>query len=116
MAVTSACAVGSFAEVTKFVPVAMTRPSFTTIAPNGPPRPDRTFSTARWIASRMKESLIPRLAPPGAQSINCTGKGDPAVYAFVMCPIGFEHGHLRLDFRKFACKIFDLVCVSAGHR
>ena len=52
-----------FAAVTRFVPVAMTRPSFTTIAPNGPPRPERTFSTARSIASCMYDSFIPRCAP-----------------------------------------------------
>jgi hypothetical protein len=42
---------------------------------------------------------------PSAQSANCTGKNDPAVYAFVMCLIAFMHCDLRLDFREFACKI-----------
>jgi hypothetical protein len=43
-------------------------------------------------------------------------KADPAVYSFVMRPIGFMHCDLRLDFRKFACKMFSLACVSAGNR
>ena len=45
---------GIIRRVTEFAPVAMTWPSFTTIAPNGPPRPERTFSTARRIASLHK--------------------------------------------------------------
>src|SRR5579864_1101921 len=42
---------------------------------------------------------------PRPHPANCTGKADPAVYSFVMCPIGFTDCDLRLDFRKFACKI-----------
>jgi hypothetical protein len=34
----------------------------------------------------------------------------------VMCPIGFMHGDLRLDFLKFACKISSLACGSAENR
>jgi hypothetical protein len=64
----------------------------------------------------MKELLIPRSAPSSEHPANCTGKADFAVYGFVMPPIGFTHGDLRLDFRKFACKIFDLARLSAGNR
>ena len=33
-----------------------------------------------------------------------------------MRPIGFMHCDLRLDFSKFACKMFSLACVSAGNK
>src|SRR5438876_2308014 len=58
MAMISAWAVGSFVEVTRLVPSARTRPSFTTSAANGPPRPERTFSSARAMARRMNSSDI----------------------------------------------------------
>jgi hypothetical protein len=64
----------------------------------------------------MKELLIPRSVPSSARSANCTGKADFAVYGFVMRPIGFTHGDLRLDFCKFACKIRNLARPSAGNR
>jgi hypothetical protein len=64
----------------------------------------------------MKELLIPRSAPSRAHPANCTGKADFAVYGFLMRPIGFTHGDLRLDFRKFACKIPNLSRPSAGNR
>jgi len=55
MAVTSAWAVGSHPGTTRFVPVAITRPSRTITAPNGPP-PFLTFSIDRSIACRMYRS------------------------------------------------------------
>src|SRR5258706_3792448 len=36
----------------------MTSPSFTTIAPKGPPRPERTFSIESWIARAIKGLCI----------------------------------------------------------
>src|SRR4029077_13152651 len=56
------------------------------------------------------------ICAPSAHSANCTGKADPAVCSFVMRPIGIMHCDLRLDFRKFVCKMFSLACVSAGNR
>ena len=53
MAVTSACAVGSLEAVTWLAPVAMTLPSFTMTAPNGPPRPLVTLVVARSMACCM---------------------------------------------------------------
>lgn len=53
MATTSACAVGSFAEVTLLAPLPTICPPFTTTAPKGPPLPDATFSTERRMASFM---------------------------------------------------------------
>src|SRR5581483_3245448 len=50
MAMISAWAVGSFEPVTKLTPEATTSSSLTTNAPNGPPRPPRTFSAAKSIA------------------------------------------------------------------
>jgi len=57
MAATSACAVGSLVAATEFTALAITRFSFTTNAPNGPPRPERTFSTAKSMAFRIQRSL-----------------------------------------------------------
>src|SRR5215472_3824229 len=54
MAMISAWAVGSLEEVTSFAPSAIIFPSFTTTAPNGPPRPERTFSIASAMARAMK--------------------------------------------------------------
>src|SRR5260370_30438369 len=53
MATTSACAVGSFARVTRFAPSAMMRFSLTINAANGPPPPERTFSSASAMARLM---------------------------------------------------------------
>src|SRR5437667_7898453 len=53
MAMISACAVGSLAEVTRLAPSAMILPSHTTNAANGPPRPERAFSVASAMARRM---------------------------------------------------------------
>src|SRR5713101_7092416 len=70
MATISACAVGSLPEVTRLVPSAITLPSFTTIAPNGPPRPERTFSIASSMAFCMNgfpmASIPVRTAEHGA--------------------------------------------------
>src|SRR5438874_173574 len=55
MATISACAVGSFVAVTRFVPSAMTRPSLTMTQPNGPP-PARMFSKASAMARRMNSA------------------------------------------------------------
>src|SRR4051794_39811169 len=55
MACTSACAVGSFDAVTSFRPVPIILPSLTTMAPNGPPWLDMTFSKATSIAFSIKE-------------------------------------------------------------
>src|SRR6266446_5410382 len=59
MATTSACAVGSFVDVTRFAPSAMMRPSLTISAANGPPLPERTFSSALAIARFMNSGDIP---------------------------------------------------------
>src|SRR5207253_10325446 len=56
MLTTSACAVGSFVDVTRFVPSAIISPFLTTTAPNGPPRLSRTFSTESSIARRINLS------------------------------------------------------------
>ena len=48
IATTSACAVGSFVEVTLLAPCAMIFPSFTITAPNGPPFPDFTLSIGSY--------------------------------------------------------------------
>ena len=53
MASTSACAVGSLCSVTQFTARAITLPSFAITVPKGPPRPVRTFSIDRAMASRM---------------------------------------------------------------
>src|ERR1035438_10372624 len=57
MATISACAVGSLAAVTRLDPAAITAPSFTTSAANGPP-PQRTFSAARSIACLKSAGFI----------------------------------------------------------
>src|SRR5688500_13387924 len=54
IAVTSACAVGSFVDVTRFQPSAITLPSLTTMAPNGPPAPSRMRSAESRTAWRMR--------------------------------------------------------------
>src|SRR5712692_2879649 len=70
MATISACAVGSLLEVTRLVPSAITLPSFTTIAANGPPRPECTFSMASSMAFCMNgfamASILVRTAKHGA--------------------------------------------------
>src|SRR5713226_1939811 len=58
MATTSACAVGSFVGVTRFVPSAMMRSALTITAAKGPPLPERTFSSARAMARFMKSGDI----------------------------------------------------------
>src|SRR5688572_27878737 len=54
IAVTSACAVGSFVDVTRFQPSAITLPSLTTMAPKGPPAPSRMRSAESRTAWRMR--------------------------------------------------------------
>jgi hypothetical protein len=61
MAVTSAWAVGSLAEVTQFQPRAMIFPRRTTTAPNGPPQLARIFVRASRMAARIKSALIGKL-------------------------------------------------------
>src|SRR5271163_3616783 len=63
MALTSACAVGSFAAVTRLTPVATTSPFLTTTAPKGPPAPLRTFSVASRTASCMKSFSVCMFLP-----------------------------------------------------
>src|SRR6202789_4427782 len=63
MAFTSACAVGSLAEVTRLTPVARTSPSLTTTAPKGPPSPLRTFSVASRMARCMKSFSLCMFVP-----------------------------------------------------
>src|ERR1700734_1122046 len=63
MAFTSACAVGSLAEVTRLTPVARTSPSLTTTAPKGPPSPLRTFSVASRMAICMKSFSLCMFIP-----------------------------------------------------
>src|SRR6267378_3957029 len=63
MATISACAVGSLVRVTRFVPSAMMRPSLAITAANGPPLPERTFSSASAIALFMKFGDITRALP-----------------------------------------------------
>src|ERR1700730_10274031 len=58
MATISACAVGSLVRVTRFVPLAMMRPSLTITAAKGPPLPERTFSSASAMARFMKSGDI----------------------------------------------------------
>src|SRR4051794_5949615 len=53
IALTSACAVGSFVEVTLFQPSAMTLPCLTMTAPNGPPAPSRMRLADNSTARRM---------------------------------------------------------------
>src|ERR1700716_670428 len=57
IATISPCAVGSFVAVTLLAPVATISPSRTITAPNGPPRPDVTFSVASAIALSIKTWL-----------------------------------------------------------
>src|SRR5271168_3397616 len=57
IATISPCAVGSFVAVTRLAPVATISPSSTMTAPNGPPRPDVTFSVASAIAFSIKIGL-----------------------------------------------------------
>src|SRR5271154_5602042 len=57
IATISPCAVGSFVAVTRLEPVAIIPPSRTMTAPNGPPRPDVTFSVASAIAFSIKIGL-----------------------------------------------------------
>jgi len=52
IAVISAWAVGSLLAVTLFTPVAITTPSLTMTAPNGPPAPESTLPVARLMAMR----------------------------------------------------------------
>src|SRR2546426_1674606 len=54
MATISACAVGSFVEVTWLVPSAMIFPPFAMTAAKGPPFPDRTFWSESSMALAMK--------------------------------------------------------------
>src|SRR5512137_1939003 len=54
MATTSAWAVGSFVEVTWLNPSPTTRPSRTTTAPKGPPRPSSSPCRESAMARRMK--------------------------------------------------------------
>jgi len=56
MATISACAVGSFADVTLLPPLAMIRPLRTMTAPNGPPRFLRTAAAASRIAAPINAS------------------------------------------------------------
>src|ERR1041385_9431470 len=56
MATTSACAVGSLSRVTWLLPVAMTMPSLTTTAPNGPP-PRRTLARSEEHTSELQSRL-----------------------------------------------------------
>src|SRR5882757_496475 len=75
IATTSACAVGSFVAVTRFVPSAIMRPSFTITAANGPPLPLRTLSIARAIARRMNSCFI-------GDSSRFQGASTPAKYQY----------------------------------
>src|SRR5277367_6211931 len=54
IATISACAVGSFVVVTLFTPSAIISPPRTITAPNGPPRPERTFSKDNASARAIK--------------------------------------------------------------
>src|SRR5271156_2281939 len=56
IATISACAVGSFVAVTQFTPSAIIFPSRTITVPNGPPRPERTFSSDNASARVIKLS------------------------------------------------------------
>src|SRR5260370_30754915 len=58
MATISACAVGSFVRVTRFVRAAMMRFPLTISAANGPPLPERTFSSASAMARLMNSGDI----------------------------------------------------------
>jgi hypothetical protein len=58
MATTSAWAVGSFVEVTRFQPRPTICPSRTMTAPNGPPSLASIFSMERRIASRKKVGFM----------------------------------------------------------
>lgn len=60
MALTSACAVGSFVAVTEFTPSPTMRPCFAITAPKGPPLPETTFSVANAMA-RLRNSGFGRL-------------------------------------------------------
>src|SRR5271165_4438868 len=79
MATTSACAVGSFVLVTQLAPSATTLPSFTTSAANGPPLPERTFSSPNAMARRM----------------NCMGK---VVYSRFSVPFPLQNINTKLSF------------------
>src|SRR4029077_1552232 len=68
MATTSACAVGSFVEVTRFAPSAMMWPSLTMTQPNGPP-PARLLSISSAMARRMNWSDM-------AECLNQSAFGD----------------------------------------
>src|SRR6185503_2095612 len=57
MALTSACAVGSFAAKTVLTPSTTTAPSFTISAANGPPPPEFTFSEASRITRRINSGF-----------------------------------------------------------
>src|SRR5260370_165229 len=75
MATTSACAVGSLVRVTRFVPSAMMRSSLTIRAANGPPIPERTFSSASAMARSMKTgdmiccSTVFQIVPSGRNTV-----------------------------------------------
>ena len=58
IATISAWAVGSQVDVTWLLPRPTTAPARTTTQPKGPPRPERTPSTERRIASLIKFSLL----------------------------------------------------------
>ena len=58
MATTSAWAVGSLVEVTRFLPSARISSPRTTIAPNGPPSPARIYSPESSTARRMKSCAL----------------------------------------------------------
>jgi hypothetical protein len=57
MAITSACAVESFVDVTQFQPSARILPSWTMIAPKGPPAPSRMRSAESRTAWRINSRL-----------------------------------------------------------
>src|SRR5712692_4147487 len=69
MATISACAVGSFVEVTWLVPSAMIFPPFAMTAAKGPPFPDRTFSSESSMALAMKrfDMMVKRLTVRAAR-------------------------------------------------
>src|SRR5689334_24956012 len=105
MATTSACAVGSFVEVTQFAPAAMMRPALTTTAAKGPPRPERTFSTARLIVSCMK--ALGMMSPAWrAPASNCTGKGQSGHRGFMMLLMESEIAIFRCTFVNMHVKSF----------
>src|ERR1700678_2644607 len=112
MATTSACAVGSFVEVTRLTPVATTWPLRTTTAPNGPPTPEVTFCVASSIAFCIKmglpsmTGLLPFASGLNAASAHCILKNLWRIIAImaqafiadrVVTPQGAQRAALLLE-------------------